>query len=98
MAIVKRPGAGSGKNIPVNEKEQAIEQFIAGSAGVASGGSQDNMASANGAAPEKIKKQGIMVYFDPQVLARVDQAAHAKGLSRSSWIHQKAIEALEENK
>ena len=47
------------------------------------------------AAPEQ-RKKGIMVYFDEEVLARVDAQAKRQGLSRSSWLHSKAIEALDQ--
>jgi hypothetical protein len=37
-----------------------------------------------------------MVYFDPEVVKKVDGRAKKEGLSRSAWLHSKAIRALEE--
>jgi hypothetical protein len=42
------------------------------------------------------RKIPILVRFDPHILARVDQAAKRKGISRSAWIQFMVSRALEE--
>jgi hypothetical protein len=81
MAIAKRPG--SNKAPVVNKDEQAIEEFIEGK-------------TQQPASTRPAKKVGIMVYFDPEVVKKVDGRAKKEGLSRSAWLHSKAIRALEE--
>jgi hypothetical protein len=49
-----------------------------------------------GKTQQPAKKVGIMVYFDPEVVKKVDGRAKKEGLSRSAWLHSKAIRALEE--
>ncbi|NWJ49110.1 MAG: hypothetical protein HXX08_24905 [Chloroflexi bacterium] len=71
-----------GAGSKVTSKELAEEEFIGGS------GKPKKEARA--------KKVGFMVYFDPEVLERVDAEARRSGLSRSSWVQHTAIKALEE--
>jgi predicted HicB family RNase H-like nuclease len=81
MAIVKKPQRNQ-TDIGSITTEQAAATFIAG------------------AAPAKppmkrARKIPILVRFDPQLLARVDQAAERRGISRSAWIHFMISRALE---
>lgn len=87
MAIAKRPSGNKGAtNIP---NEKAVENFIAGAGQGKTGTPALEEKSA--------KKIGVMVYFDRDVLSRVDATAKKHGLSRSSWLHSKAIEALDQD-
>lgn len=85
MAIAPRPNKQPKQ---ANPEERAAADFIAGA---------DKKAEPQTAPPNKIttKKTGFMVYFDPEVLRKVEMMAKKSGLSRSSWIQLKAIEALE---
>jgi predicted HicB family RNase H-like nuclease len=85
MAIAPKP-KNQLKNLA--PEERAAEEFIAG-AGKRSVPPETEKASK--------KKIGFMVYFDPEVLAKVELMAKRHGLSRSSWIQLKAIEALEQD-
>jgi hypothetical protein len=60
--------------------EKAAESFIAG---------------AERPSAKRERKIPILVRFDPHILARVDQAAKRKGISRSAWIQFMVSRALE---
>ncbi len=85
MAIAKRPVAT--KTAAVGTDDKAADEFIAKAS------SAQHQA---GAKPKRPKKVGIMVYFDPAVLEKVDDRARLAGLSRSAWLHSTAIKALDE--
>jgi hypothetical protein len=61
--------------------EKAAESFIAG---------------AERPSVKRERKIPILVRFDPGILARVDEAAKRKGISRSAWIHFMVSTALEQ--
>jgi hypothetical protein len=54
------------------------------------------IAGAPASAPLRpARKQVAMVRFDPELLARVDQAARRRGISRSAWIAYTLSAALD---
>ncbi len=60
--------------------EKAAESFIAG---------------AEHPSVKRERKIPILVRFDPTILARVDEAAKRKGISRSAWIQFMVSSALD---
>lgn len=86
MAITKPTKPGRATNA---DQDKAAESFIAGAGATA----QPAPASD---APKVERKKSFMVYFDPDVLEKVDALAKRKGLSRSAWLHSLAIKALEQ--
>jgi predicted HicB family RNase H-like nuclease len=42
------------------------------------------------------KRKPAMIRFDPELLARVDQAARRRGISRSAWIAFTVSKALDD--
>jgi hypothetical protein len=61
--------------------EKAAEQFIAG---------------ADRSSGKRERKIPILVRFDPDILARVNEAAGRRGISRSAWIQFMISRALEQ--
>ncbi len=88
MAIAKRPGAK--KPVLLSKDDKAAEDFITGA-------NKAQQQTETKAKLKPSKKVGIMVYFDPDVLAKVDAHAKRLGLSRSGWLHSTAIRALAED-
>lgn len=84
MALAKRPNRHQEGNAPAPTDERAIQAFI------------EKGNATEETKPKKAKKTAIMVYFDPDVLEQVDAAAQRKHLSRSAWLHLRALEALNE--
>jgi hypothetical protein len=91
MAIVKPSRPNPNKGTPTADQDKAAESFIAGAGAPAQSPAVEPEPEA------QQKKRGFMVYFDPDVLAKVDALAKRKGLSRSAWIHSLAITALEKD-
>lgn len=89
MAIAKPSRPNPNKATPADQ-DKAAENFIAGAGAPA-------QPSADPEPEAQQKKRGFMVYFDPDVLAKVDALAKRKGLSRSAWIHSLAIAAVEKD-
>jgi hypothetical protein len=83
MAITKKPKSNHNASTSKNEDRMA-EAFISG-------------ASALPDVAEKpAKKVPVMMRFDPGVLARVDEAAKRRGVSRSAWIQYTLSRALDQ--
>jgi hypothetical protein len=81
MAIAKRPDRYRSTIEPLPQDEHAATSFITG---------------ADEAQPPKdTRKVPILVRFDRDLLARVDNAAKRRGLSRSGWVHYQISRALD---
>lgn len=90
MPIARKP---SGK--PAIAPDEAAEQFIARAGTPAAAANQPLQSEpAPGASGEK--RQPAMIRFDRDLLARVDQAAKRRGVSRSAWIQFVLSKALDE--
>jgi hypothetical protein len=83
MAIAKRPDRQRSPLEPPPQDEHAAESFITGA--------EEARASSS------TNKIPILVRFDRALLARVDQAARHRGISRSGWIHYQISRALEQD-
>ena len=66
---------------PARDKDDAAAKFIRGAAPPA-------LAPAT-------KRKPAMIRFDAELLARVDQAAKRRGISRSGWIAYTVSKALD---
>jgi hypothetical protein len=49
---------------------------------------------AGKAAPNNVGRAVVNMRFDPGLLARIDVAAKAQGISRTAWLHVAASKAL----
>ena len=67
---------------PTRDKDAAAAKFIRGAA------PPDALAPAT-------KRKPAMIRFDAELLARVDQAAKRRGISRSGWIAYTVSKALD---
>ena len=67
---------------PARDKDDAAAKFIRGAA------PPDALAPAT-------KRKPAMIRFDAELLARVDQAAKRRGISRSGWIAYTVSKALD---
>ena len=80
MAIAKKP-----KSNPIATEPQADVKAVAFIAG----------AGRSGDTPPRMNKVPIMIRFDSATLAKVDESARRRGISRSSWIQFTISKALE---
>jgi predicted HicB family RNase H-like nuclease len=83
MAIAKKPKRHQTANT-LPQQENAAEAFIKGA--------EEHSTTEN----EDRRKVPIMMRFDREVLARVDQAAKRRGVSRSAWIQFTVSRALDQ--
>ncbi len=56
---------------------------------------QDFITRAERSPSKRARKIPILIRFDPQILARIDQAAKRTGISRSAWIQFMVSRALD---
>lgn len=78
------PIAANPKRKPAPDAESRATAFIAGAGAGAGTGS---------AAPDR--RAPVMIRFDPALLARVDEAARRRGVSRSAWVQFTLSRALD---
>lgn len=90
MPIARKPG---GK--PAAAPEDAAEQFIARAGKPPSMAEPEPQPEPVADAPGE-KRQPAIIRFDRDLLARVDQAAKRRGVSRSAWIQFVLSKALDE--
>jgi predicted HicB family RNase H-like nuclease len=81
MPIAKKPQRDQSVSRS-QQKEQAAQAFISGA------GKQEIEEKEAG-------KKPVMVRFDPDLLARVDEAAKRRGVSRAAWIQFTLSRALD---
>jgi predicted HicB family RNase H-like nuclease len=79
MPITKKPSRDQHANEP--QSEEKAHAFIS-----AAGKQQDEKEAG---------KKPVMVRFDPDLLARVDEAAKRRGVSRAAWIQYTLSKALD---
>lgn len=84
MAIAHMPGRK-----PVRNKEAAAARFIEGASAPV------RMVPTTEGAPGT-KRTPAMIRFDAGLLARVDQAAKRRGVSRSAWVAFTLSKALDD--
>jgi hypothetical protein len=87
MAIAKRPNSNQNKAI-TQKDEKAVEAFITGAA---------KKTERAEEAAESTKKTGVMIYFEPDLLKRIDIAAKKRGVSRSAWVGFIASKMLDQD-
>lgn len=80
MALAKRP-VQSRNDIGSKPMDDAAERFIQG-------------AAASAPKPKRQNKEAVIMRFDPNQLAVIDQKAAALGLSRAAWVRMVVAQAL----
>lgn len=86
MAIAHMPGRKQVRN-----KEVAAARFIEGASSPVRMVAPDTAEGASG-----VKRTPAMIRFDTALLARVDQAAKRRGVSRSAWVAFTLSKALDD--
>ena len=82
MSIAKKPKS----KIPPTPEQQA-EQFISGATAPVTASTKKEKGP---------HKTPIMIRFDPDILAQVDECAKKRGISRSAWIQFVVSRAIEQ--
>jgi hypothetical protein len=82
MAIAKRPDRHRSVIEEHPADERAAEAFITG--------------AEEGPVRQETHKVPILVRLDRQILARIDQVAKRRGMSRSGWVQYQLSRGLEE--
>jgi ribbon-helix-helix CopG family protein len=87
MAIAPMPGRK-----PHGNAEAAATKFIEGASASA------RIVPPGEARTTRDKRKPAMIRFDSELLARVDQAARRRGISRSAWIAFTLSKALDDER